>query len=117
MNLPRLLMLIGVATLVIAVADFWTAAQMIGSVLFTLPVILCITQRSKWVLWTTAGVAASLSVAVGVKNFGHVQIVSPWLSLINRSLLIGNVLVFATLIHLWISVANTSTLPINSERL
>jgi integrase len=103
MNLPRLLVLIGAATLVIAVADFWTGAQMIGSVLFTLPVILCISQRSKWVLWITAAVAASLIIAVGVKNFGHVQIVSPWLGLINRALLVGNVLVFAALIHLWIN--------------
>jgi integrase len=103
MSQPRLLVLIGAATLLIAVADYWTATQMIGSVLFTLPVILCITQRSKWVLWGTAIAAALFSIAVGVKNLDHVQVVSPWLSLINRATLIGNVLIFATLIHLWIN--------------
>jgi len=35
-----------VITALVALLDFWTSAELIGSILFTLPLALCAMQRS-----------------------------------------------------------------------
>jgi integrase len=115
MNQPRLLAIIIGVTLLVGLIDFWTSAELVGSALFILPLILCVTQRSKWVLWSTASAATLLSIAVGIWNFHHTQALtpralSPWLALANRALLIGSLLALATLIHLWINRCHQAAL-------
>ncbi len=104
MNQPRLLTIIAGVTLLVSLVDFWTSAELGGSILFVLPLMLCVTQRSKWVLWGTASAAALLSIAVGIWNFTRSTAVVPtsWAAVVNRALLIGSMLALATLIHLWI---------------
>jgi integrase len=80
-----------------------------------LPLTLCVTQRSKWVLWSTTSAAILLSVAVGIWSFHHnqapaPQALRPWLALANRALLIGSLLALATLIHRWINKSHQAAL-------
>lgn len=110
MNRARLLAIIIGVTLLVGLVDFWTSAQLVGSILFILPLILCVTQRSKWVLWGTTSAATLLITAVGVLSFHHTQAPNPWLGLANRALLIGSLLALATLIHLWIDKTHQATL-------
>ena len=42
-------MIVGTAALTAAL-DFLTSAELAGSVLFTIPLILCVARRSKWLL-------------------------------------------------------------------
>lgn len=108
MNQSRLLTIIFGTTVLIGLVDFWTSAEMVGCVLFILPLTLCGTQRSKRVLWGTASLATLFSVAAGSWGFHHTQLLSPnpWLSLVNRALLILGLLTLATLIHLWFNNAH-----------
>jgi integrase len=112
MNQPRLLAIIVGATLLVGLVDFRTSAELVASVFFIVPLILCVTQRSKWVLWGTASAATLLSIGVGIWNFHHIHPVAPgpWLALANRALLIGSVLALATLIHLWINKSHQAAL-------
>jgi integrase len=112
MKQPRLLAIIIGVTLVIGVVDFWTSAQLLGTVLFFVPLILCVTQRSKWVLWGTAATATLLSMAVGIVNFHHTHAFNPWLALANRTMLLGSLLALATLIHLWINKSHQAMLDV-----
>jgi integrase len=103
MNPSRLLAIILGTTVLIGLVDFWTSADLVGSILFILPLTLCGTQRSKWVLWGTASLATLLSMAAGIWGFHHTHPLTPnpWLALTNRALLIAGLLTLATLIHLW----------------
>ena len=95
----------GVWTLValVSVLDFSTSAQLIGSVLFTLPLALCATTRSKRLLWSTAGVAASVTMAAGLWGIEHIAHPIVWDVLLGRSLLVVSLLTLTTFIHLWLS--------------
>jgi integrase len=99
----------GIAVLT-ALLDVWTSAQLAGSILFTFPLVLCVRQRSRWLLWSTAGIATLLSVAAGVWSFRRIELVNPWIASLNRGLIIGSVLTLATLIHLWLSKSDQATL-------
>ena len=69
MNRAPLIALIVATAAVTAVLDYLTSAQLAGSVLFTIPLVLCLTRRSKWPLWVTAAVAVSLSASAEYWNF------------------------------------------------
>src|SRR5271154_2578030 len=90
-------------TVLAALLDFCTSAELAGSVLFTFPLALCVTQRSKAVLWGTAALAILLSAAAGFWGFHWVALKNPWFSLANRGLLMASLLTFTALIHLWIN--------------
>ena len=44
-------------------------AELAGSMLFLFPLVLCIRQRSKWLLWGTSTVATLLTVGGGNLGF------------------------------------------------
>jgi hypothetical protein len=105
LRLPAVI--VGVAVL-IALLEYCTSAELAGSVLFTFPLVLCIRQRSKWLLWGTSAVASLLAVAAGIWSFhrielGNPELINPWIASINRGLLVGSLLTLSTLIHLWIN--------------
>lgn len=106
---PLVAIVVGI-TVLIAVLDFWTSAELIGSVLFTFPLVLCIKQRSKWLLWGTAAIAVLVSVAAGICGFHRVALVNPWVASVNRGLLIASLLTLATLIHLWLNKSQKAAL-------
>jgi len=104
MRVPRVLSVTGVWTLValVAVLDFSTSTELIGSILFTLPLALCAGQRSKRLLWSTAGVAVSLTMATGLWGIDRVAHSISWDVIVSRGLLIVSLLTLTAFIHLWL---------------
>src|SRR5580704_15429851 len=49
----------------VAALDFWAPAELIGSILFTVPLVMCALQPSKRLLWGVATAAAILTIATG----------------------------------------------------
>jgi integrase len=100
LRLPAIIVLAGV---LIVLLDYFTAAELAGSVLFILPLVLCIRQRSKWLLWGTSAVATLLALAAGIWTFHRIELVNPWIASLNRGLLVASLLTLSILIHLWIN--------------
>jgi integrase len=127
MNRPRLLAVIVAVAVLIALLDYYTSAELAGSVLFTFPLVLCVGQRSKWILWSTFAVATLLAVAAGIWSFhrielGNPELINPWIASLNRGLLVASLLTLSTLIHLWIDKSHrlaleTAELEQHSNRL
>ena len=112
MNRTPLLATIVVLTLLIATLDFWTPADLAGSALFALPLLLCILERSRWLLWGTAAGAALSIVAVAIWGFHRMALPTPWVASANRGLLLALLLTLATLIHLWINKSQQTALAV-----
>ena len=91
-----------VATAMTAALDFWTSAELVGSILFTLPLALCAAQRSKRVLWSTAAAVVILTLAAEFWGFDRVSRTDPVAAWVNRWLLVASLLTLATFIHFWI---------------
>jgi integrase len=103
MNRARLLALVAGMTALIVLLDYCTSAELLGSLLFVLPLALCILEQSKELLWGTASTATLLTAAAGVWSFHRIALVNPWVASVNRALLIASLLTLTTLIHLWIN--------------
>ena len=99
---PLITMIVGTTTLT-AMLDFLTSAELAGSVLFTIPIVMCVARRSKWLLWITAGVAVLLSATAGYWGFHRAPLLSPWIAPANSGLLVVTLLALATLAHQWIN--------------
>jgi integrase len=95
-------MIVG-TTVLTAVLDFLTSAELAGSVLFTIPLVLCLARRSRWLLWVTAAVGVLLGVAAGYWGFRRAPLVNPWIAPANRGLLMVNLLTLAILAHRWMN--------------
>jgi integrase len=106
---PLVAIIVGI-TVLIALLDFWTSAKLAGSVLFAFPLVLCITRRSKWLLWGTAAIAVLLSVTAGIWGFHRAPLLNPWVASANRGLLIVSLVTLTTLIHLWINHSKKAVL-------
>ena len=102
-------MIVGI-TVLTAALDFWTSAELAGSVLFTLPLLVCMTRGSKWLLWGTAVAAALLSVAAGVWGFHRAPLLNPWIASANRGLLMVSLLSLTALAHRWINQSRKAVL-------
>jgi integrase len=103
MNRTSLIAMIVGTTALTAVLDFLTSAELAGSVLFTIPLILCAARRSKWLLWVTAAVAVLLTAVAGYWGFHRAPLLSPRIAPANRGLLMVNLLTLAALAHQWIN--------------
>jgi integrase len=95
-------MIVG-TTVLTAVLDFLTSAELAGSVLFTIPLVLCLARRSRWLLWVTAAVGVLLSAAAGYWGFRRAPLLNPWIAPANRGLLMVNLLTLAILAHRWMN--------------
>ena len=102
--------MIVVITVLIAAVDFWTPPELAGSALFTLPLVLCILRRSKWLLWSTAVIAALSSVAAEIWSYPRILLPSLWVASANRGLLIAILLTLTALIHLWMNKSQRAAL-------
>jgi hypothetical protein len=94
-------MIVGTTALT-AVLDLLTSGELAGSVLFTIPLVMCVARRSNWLLWITAAVAVLSSAAAGYWGYHQAPLLSPWIAPANRGLLMVNLLALATLAHQWI---------------
>jgi integrase len=99
---PLVVIIVGIAVL-IAMLDFWIPADLAGPALFTFPLVLCITRPSRWLLWTTAAIAALSSVAAEIWGFHRIALPSPWVASVNHGLFIAVLLSITAVIHLWIN--------------
>jgi PAS domain S-box-containing protein len=99
---PLLAIIVGITALVVFL-DLWISAQLVASILFTFPLVLCATQRSKRLLWGTAAAAIAVSIAAGVRESHRVELLNPWADAANRGLFITSLFTLAILIHVWIN--------------
>ena len=99
---PLLAIIVGITALVVFL-DLWVSVQLVASILFTFPLVLCATQRSKRLLWGTAAAAIAVSIAAGVRESHRVELRNPWAAAANRGLFIASLFTLAILIHLWIN--------------
>jgi PAS domain S-box-containing protein len=99
---PLLAIIVGITALVVFL-DLWISAQLVASILFTFPIVLCATQRSKRLLWGTAAAAIAVSIAAGVRESHRVELLNPWADAANRGLFIASLFTLAILIHVWIN--------------
>jgi PAS domain S-box-containing protein len=90
-------------TILATLLDFWTSAELIGSILFTFPLALCAMQRSKRLLWGTSTAVVLLTIAGEFWGFNRVELANPWVPSVNRVLLIASLLTLTALIHLLIN--------------
>ena len=88
-------------TVAVACTDFLTSAELVGAILFIVPLALCALQRSVRLLWGTAIAAGVLTIAAQFWGFGRVGPTELWPGLWNRGLLVGGLLTLTTFIHLW----------------
>ena len=99
---PLIAIIVGIIALVVFL-DLWISAQLVASILFTFPLVLCATQRSKRLLWGTAAAAIAVSIAAGVRESHRVELLNPWADAANRGLFITSLFTLAILIHVWIN--------------
>jgi Phage integrase family len=112
MNRILLSAMIAAITVLTAVFDFFTSAKLLTVALFIFPLILCVAQRSKWLLWTTAALAMLQSAAAGTWGFHQVTPVNPWVVSANRALIVATLLALTIVIHLWINKSQKAILGI-----
>jgi PAS domain S-box-containing protein len=110
MNRTPLMMTIVSTTVLVAVFDLGTSANLIGSILFTLPLALCALQPSKRVLWGTAVAAAILTMVAEIWGLNRGTLLNPWETWVNRGLLLGSLLTLTAFIHLWMNKAKVVAL-------
>ncbi len=115
MNRTLLVTIVIAATATAAALDFWTSANLIGSILFTLPIALCAVQGSKRLLWGTTVTAALLTIAAEFWGFHRAALLDPWVASVNRGLLIASLLILATLIHR--SIEKTRKLALHAAQI
>ncbi len=89
-------------TLLVALLDFLNSPHLLASILFTFPIALCATQRSKGLLWSVAAAAILFSVGAWAMGFARGEFLYPSAASLNRGLLIASLLTLTMLIHLWI---------------
>jgi PAS domain S-box-containing protein len=102
MKRAALITTIVTTTMLVAVFDFWTSAEVVGAILFTFPVALCAMQRSKRVLWGTVAATVFLTVAAEFWGRHRAALLSPLAPSFNRGILIAGLLTLAIFIHFWI---------------
>jgi PAS domain S-box-containing protein len=103
MNRKALVTIIAGVIVLVALLDFWTSAEVVGSILFTLPLVLCGTLRSKRLLWCTAAAAILLAIAGEFWGVHRLALQNLWLASLNRGLLVASLLTLVIFIHFWIT--------------
>jgi integrase len=108
-RLPILATFAGMTALIVLL-DLRFSAEVSLPILFAFPLILCARHRSKWLLWSTAGMATAVSAASIVWVFHRVSPVNPRVAWTNRGLVIANLLTLAVLIQFWINESRKAAL-------
>jgi PAS domain S-box-containing protein len=103
-----LAVIIVISSVLIAVVDFWTSAELIGSILFTLPLALCALQPSTRLLWGVAATAVGTTIAANFWGLDRGETPNTLDGLVNRGLLIGSLLTLTAFIHLAIARSQKS---------
>lgn len=115
MKRPILSIAIVAVTALIFYLDVWTSAELVGSILFTLPIALCSFHGSKRLLWSILAACVGLTALAQLWGLDGRVPLDPWVSVVNRGLLIATLVTLTTFIHLWIS--KNEGLLVTSSRL
>jgi integrase len=113
MNRAPLIALIVATAAVTAALDYLTSAELAGSALFIIPLVLCLTRRSKWFLWVTAAVAVSLSASAEYWSFHRAPLLNHWMAAANRGFILVNLLTLTALAHQWIDKQTQAELDVD----
>jgi len=100
---PVLPALIVVMVALVTWLDVGSSAELVGSILFTLPVSLCALHRSRWLVWGTAVTASLLTFVAGEWGLGRAGLEQPWVALVNRSLVVASLFTLAVFVQLRIN--------------
>jgi PAS domain S-box-containing protein len=113
----RLLVVAIVAsTAMVAALDLWTSGELVGSILFTVPLALCALQSSKKLLWSTAAAAGVLTLAAGVWGHGRAGVPTSLDGMISRTFLVVSLFALTAFIHLWLRKARLGALDATEIR-
>jgi PAS domain S-box-containing protein len=91
-----------ISSALIALFDFSTSRQLIGSILFTLPLALCALQPSARLLWCTLAAAAVVTVTANFWGFQNFDFPTAVNVAVSRSLLVASLLTLTAFIHVGI---------------
>jgi PAS domain-containing protein len=80
----------------IAGFDLWSSAEIVMTILFTLPIALCALQGSKLLLWGTVAAAVLLTILADRGALAGTGTDS-----LNRALAIASLFSLATIVHFW----------------
>jgi hypothetical protein len=111
MNRTSVITMIAAMSLVIAILDYSTSAQLAIPVIFAFPLALCAWRRSKRLLWATAAIAVIESVTAGYWGF-HRVMPNHLAGSANRGLVLDSLLGLAALFHLWINKSRNDALEL-----
>ena len=100
---PALPAVIVVVVALVTWLDIASSAELVGSILFTLPVSLCALYRSEWLVWGTAATASILTFGAGEWGLGRAGLEQPWVALVNRSLVVASLFTLAVFVQLRMS--------------
>jgi PAS domain S-box-containing protein len=89
-----------VSSVMIAVFDFWTSAQLIGSILFTFPLAMCALQPSTRLLWGIAAASVTATIAANLWGFDRGASMNSVDGSVNRALVVASLLTLTAFIHL-----------------
>jgi PAS domain S-box-containing protein len=94
----------------VAMLDFWTSAELVGSILFTVPLVLCALQPSKRLLWGVASAAGVLTLAAGFWGPDRAGVPTSPDELVSRAFLAMSLFTLTAFIHLWLRKARLGAL-------
>jgi PAS domain S-box-containing protein len=109
-NHGLLVVAIVASTAMVALLDFWTSAELVGSILFTVPLVVCALQPSKRLLWSVAAAAGVLTLAAGFWGVDRAGTSASGAELTSRALLVTSLLALTAFIHLWLRKARLGAL-------
>jgi PAS domain S-box-containing protein len=110
LNRGQIAAIVIVITVLVAGIDFSTPVGIIGSIFFTLPLLLCTLQSSKRLLWCTAVAACLITIAAGWWSYKTARSEGVWIGSANRCFLIASFLMLAAFIHAWMNQRNKMAL-------
>jgi PAS domain S-box-containing protein len=90
------------SSVLIALFDFSTSTQLIGSILFTFPLALCALQRSTRFLWYTSAAAAVVTVGASFWSFDRFAFANAVNIALDRGLLVASLLTLTAFVHMGI---------------
>jgi PAS domain S-box-containing protein len=115
-NHTLLIVAIVASMTMVGVLDFWASAELVGSILFIVPLALCALQSSKRLLWATATAAGALTIVAGFWGFARAEFSTPSDGTTNRALVVASLFTLTAFIHLWLRRARLGSLDATQIR-
>jgi PAS domain S-box-containing protein len=99
-----------ISSVAIAIFDFWSSSELVGSILFTFPLAMCSLQPSGRLLWSVSAAAALVTIAANFFGFDRVEFANSLDGSLNRGLVTASLLTLTAFIHVGIRKSRKSVL-------